>query len=177
MGATRKSGGGHFGFGLSGDADAHQFFQNIVHGCMLVAPTTGSTIDITGTAHDFNVDVTAGVIVCGGFEKEVVLVDVDLAHGSGGALLANGESIYYTLVASLDLNNAIQLVWMAGTIALDAAAVPLTHTQLLAGFDSERPWFVVGDTKLACGGDTTLVQTYYNAGRPLLLDEDSVHSS
>lgn len=155
------------GYLTGSEAEFDYTLNRVEQGVLYGPPTTAST-QATGTgAYDYNVNRSHGIITVEGKRLELAAAaDVDLANG-GTAILASGESIYYTQVAYLLPGAAAPAIrQFAGTIALTAAAVPKTDAEINASFGPDVPWFRLADLKVNRTGDTTNTQAYNNLVRP-----------
>lgn len=157
------------GYLTGSEAEFEYMLNRVEQGVLYGPPTTASTQATSTGAYDFNVNRSHGIVVVEGKRLELAAAaDVDLANGgTGTAILASGESIYYTQVAYLLPGAAAPAIrQFAGTIALAAAAVPITDAAINASFGPDVPWFRLADLKVNRTGDTTVTQSYNNLVRP-----------
>lgn len=164
--------GRNFGFGKSAGPQAlsNIFNNHIAVGMMIGAPTTASA-QLTGTgATAIRVNIDKGVYVLDGDIIEAAAqADVVLVNAS--SFMASGQSVIVDVIVYKSLGDlTYNQIAVAGAVATDGQEVPPTLATIQAKFAPGTVWYRIGRTKVNRSADTTLVQTYNNKVRPLLLD-------
>jgi len=165
-----KEAGEHFGGGHPGGVSREYHMDKFkIEGCYLNDPTTGSTIKTTATAaHDFNVDISEGMIMLDGVKTFVpAAADVDISHSASASFLAIGESVYFTIVYYKDEAGNIEQRIMQGAIAATASAAPLTPAEIGAKFGESVPWMAIGHILYTCTDTTALTESQDNTIRSM----------
>jgi len=169
-----KSGSGKIGFNKPNElsVNTHLFENRVIQGMMFTDGTTGSSITADPT-HDFNCDISAGIVAVNGVVKEFAAqADYDISHAADAALLADGEAIYYTFIVywSPELPTTVAMRMFTGSIDAVADAVPVTKAEIDAKFSDEAVWFELATVKFHRTNATTgLTVTVDNAIRPSLI--------
>jgi hypothetical protein len=164
-----KSGGGLFGFGISGgEGIEFSLFQNAVHGAMIKKSTTGSS-QLTGTGNGtFLYNIDQGVVVLNG---ETLNIDaaVDQACETPANIMANGYARTYMFIVYEAYSGTPTRLTVKGTVALSASVLPPTVAAVEAAIPAGAAWLALGTMTIKRTADTTVTETVDNTYRPLLV--------
>jgi hypothetical protein len=177
MGSQHYSGFASINYPGGGDAADFMESNKVLSGCLLYAPTTGSTQVIATPIHDFNVNLAQGIISVDGVVSNVAAAaDINLS-AAGTAPLASGQSVIYCLIYYRSRGDGlVKSSWVAGTVAVHATVVRPTIAQIKTalGLDDDHVWFCLGETRIKCTGAATVTQEYNNATRPFMIPDQPI---
>lgn len=146
------------------------FLNHVENGLVVAAPTTASTHADAGP-FDYNINLSAGMIVVGNHRDEpTAAADVSVASGAGTAPVGTTTcDIIYTIVAlETAATHVITYVAVPGTKNTAALVVAPTAAVIQAAVGAGNHWVRLGTTRIHRSGASAITQTYTNVEKPRL---------
>jgi len=148
--------------------------NQVLFGVQVGTPTTGSSQGAGVGNTDWNVNITAGMVVVDGVAAQLAAqVDYNVHTGSMYTNLHSGDSAIATILAQ-NSSGTVTMVVVKGTAAVTGSQVAPTDAEIQTALGAGVSWVKIAEVLLNRTGDATVTQSEDNTKRPLpAVNEDS----